>query len=119
MKAAVERLIAKIGTPVDVVGVDSGDSGGRSIPSRSAQGTVDMIIEQRGMGTTVTDSSGQEYDADLELRAVPDDTDPEIHGGAESGQDPTILDHPSVGELRVMRAFTDDAGVLVIAAVEN
>lgn len=116
MNAPVKRIIERVGEPVDVI--NSGSTGGRDFPTETTEGTVRMVIEQRGQPLTVTDSSGTEHTADMELRAVPDDDAPAIHGPGE-GANATILDHPRVGRLQVVKTFWEDSDVLVINAVED
>lgn len=117
MNAPTKKIIRKIGKPVDVI--NAGETGGREFPAEATEGTVQMVIEERGMAKTITDSSGTEHEANIEFRAVPDEGDPEITGPGEGGSPATILDHPDAGRYRVVQTFVEDADVLVISAVED
>lgn len=116
MSLPVKRIIERVGKPVGVINSTGG--GGRTMPTEGAPETVRMVIEQRGMARTITDSSGTEHQVDIEFRAVPDDDAPEIHG-AISGETATILDHPDAGRFRVLQTFVEDVDVLVINAAQE
>lgn len=117
MSLPVKRIIERVGKPVDVINSTS-DGGGRSMPTEGAPESVQMVVEQRGMAKTLTDSSGTDYSVDIEFRAVPDDDAPEIHG-ALSSETATILDHPDAGRFRVIQTFVEDLDVLVINATQE
>lgn len=118
MNTPIRKIIDKIGKPVDVINPTGG--GGRTFPTEGApDGTVRMVIEQRGTSRTITDSSGTDHEVDIEFRAVPDDTAPDISGPGEDEGQETILDHPDAGRFRVVRTHVEDADVLVINAVED
>lgn len=119
MNTPIKKVIRKIGKPVDVINPTGG--GGRSFPTEGAvAGTIDMVIEQRGMSITVTDSAGTEHEASIEFRAVPDDGAPPIRDpGTDEDGGASILDHPDGGRYRVLSTFVEDVDVLVINAVED
>lgn len=116
MSLPVKKIIERVGKPVGVINSTGG--GGRSMPSEGAAEAVKMVIEQRGMARTITDSSGTEHQVDIEFRAVPDAGAPEIRG-AIGGETATILDHPDAGRFRVLQTFVEDVDVLVINAAKE
>lgn len=116
MSAQIKKLIRSEGTPVEVY--NAAEGGGRSLDDYgTADGTIPMVIERRSMGREVTDSSGTTHEADIEFRAVPDDTDPPLVA-ADEGQ-PSKLEHPTSGTYRVMATHVEDIGVTVIYAIES
>lgn len=118
MSLPTKKIIRKVGKDVEVVHPSGG--GGRSFPTETSQGTVRMVVEQRGMAKTVTDSSGTDHEVDIEFRAVPGAGDPEISGPGEGDVDGAVLlNHPDIGTFRVVRTFVEDVDVLVINAVED
>lgn len=111
MPGAIQRLVQKQGTEYSILNA-SDDGGDRTTPSYASDGTLVGVLEQRGMPTTVTLSSGEEVETNLELRAVVDDTTTLVEAG-ESDY-PTKLEHPSGQTYRVLARFPEDSGVTVL-----
>lgn len=91
------------------------DSGGdRTVPDYSDDGTLVGVVEQREQPSVASLPSGEEVDADLELRAVYDSTATTIR---ESGVDdyPTKLKHPDGLTYRVLVKHPEDSDVTVLS----
>lgn len=118
MRGNLYRQIEKQGVEMEIHNAVGG--GGRTMPDYSedaADGVKKMVSEQRGMGRTVTDSSGTEVEANLEFRHIPDEDDPDI---IPAGDDqPTRLKHPSGVLYRVMDIYREDSGAEVLTVVED
>lgn len=130
MKGAAYRLIRKLGTEFDVQNAtrDPGPttieedetstqsqtytSGDRTTPTYEPVGTVRATLEERRTPGTERDSSGEEVDHDLELRAV--DVDVELF---EAGDDdwPTRFVHRSGTVYELVASHEEDTGVMVLA----
>jgi hypothetical protein len=117
MPGATRRLIQQAGTDYTVRNA-TGGGGGRDIPSYQDDGTLRATIERRGLPRTVTDSAGEEVEADLELRAVPDD-DVTIQAAGTADGYPTLLVHPDGQTYRVVDHHTEDGGVTVLTVVRD
>jgi hypothetical protein len=117
MHGPATRLIKRLGSTYTVRNSTSG-SGGRDTLSYSDDGTLVGVIEQRGRGRTMTDSGGEDVEADLEIRAVLDSGVTINPAGVADGY-PSILVHPNGREFRVVDHFAEDSGVDVLTVVRN
>lgn len=116
MQGSVQRLIQKMGVEYTLENATGG--GGRDTPDYSSDGTLVGVLERRGMPRTVRDSAGAEVEADLEIRAVPDDSTTIRGAGAADGY-PSRLVHPDGPRYRVLDDFPEDSGVTVLAVVRD
>jgi len=96
----------------------TGGSGGRDTPDYADDGTLVGVLEQRRMPQTATDSAGEDVEADLEIRAVPDDGVTIQPAGTADGY-PTELLHPDGPTYRVLDEFPEDSGVTVLTVVTD
>jgi hypothetical protein len=117
MTGADRRLIKSLGK-VYTIRNATGESGGRGTPDYSDDGDLRAVLERRGLPRTVTDSSGDDVDADLELRSVPDD-DVTIRAAGEADTYPTLLVHPNGQTYRVVDDRPEDGGVTVLTVVRD
>ena len=118
MQGPVARLIQSQGREYQLRNASGG--GGRDTPTYSDDGTIVGVLERRGSGgaQTVTDSDGTEVEADLEIRAVPDDGTTLRPAGAADGY-PTKLQHPDGTEYRLLDKHPEDGGVTVLIVMED
>jgi hypothetical protein len=112
---APHRLIQSVGETYTVRNA-SGGAGGRDRPNYSDDGTLVGVIERRGLSRTLADSAGEEIDADLELRAVPDDG-VSITPAGQTDSYPTKLVGPNDTTYRVLDSHVEDGGVTVLTVV--
>jgi hypothetical protein len=117
MTGASRRLIKQLGESYTVRNA-TGGSGGRGTPGYSDDGTLVAVMERRGLPRTVTDSAGEDIEADLELRAVPDDDITIQPAGTADGY-PTKLVSPDGRTYRVVDDVPDDGGVTVLSVVRD
>lgn len=126
MDGSAQRLIKKLGTEYTVRNA-SETTGDRETPTYSDDGKIVAVLEQRGQPRTVKDSSGEEVDADLELRAL---IDPTVYGdgyaddyGAQTIREtgdagyPSKLVHSSGQVFEVLAITPEDSGVTVMTVV--
>ena len=116
MLGAIARLIQSQGKEYQLQNASGG--GGRDTPSYSDGGTIVGVLERRGRPQTATDSSGTEVETDLEIRAVPDDETMLRPAGSADGY-PTLLEHPTGAEHRLLDVHEEDGGVTVLTVVED
>jgi len=116
MLGAIARLIQSQGKEYQLQNASGG--GGRDTPSYSDGGTIVGVLERRGRPQTATDSSGTEVETDLEIRAVPDDGTTLRPAGSADGY-PTLLEHPTGAEYRLLDMHEEDGGVTVLTVVED
>lgn len=116
MHGPAQRLIKKRGREYTVRNA-SGGGGGRDVPDYSDDGTLVGVLEQRGRPTTVTDSSGEEVESDLEIRAV--DVTPAIREAGSAAGPPTKLAHPDGQTFEVLAKHPEDSGVTVLTVVRD
>lgn len=116
MYGPIARMIQSQGREYQLQNASGG--GGRNTPSYSGDGSVIGVLESRGMPQTATNSDGTEVETDLEIRAVPDDTTTLRPAGSADGY-PTLLQHPTGAEYRLLDMHEDDAGVAVLTVVED
>jgi hypothetical protein len=116
MNGPAHRLIRSQGVKYTVRNAPGG--GGRDTPDYNDDGTVVGVLEQRGMPRTATDSSGADVEADLEIRAVPEDSVTIREAGSADGY-PTKLVHPQGQTYRVLARFPEDSGVTVLTVVRD
>ena len=116
MHGAIARLIQSQGKEYQLQNASGG--GGRDTPSYSDGGTIVGVLERRGRPQTATDSSGTEVETDLEIRAVPDDGTQLRPAGSNDGY-PTLLEHPTGAEYRLLDMHEEDGGVTVLTVVED
>ena len=116
MHGAIARLIKSRGKEYQLQNASGG--GGRDTPSYSDGGTIVGVLERRGRPQTATDSSGTEVETDLEIRAVPDDGTQLRPAGSNDGY-PTLLEHPTGAEYRLLGVHEEDGGVTVLTVVED
>lgn len=118
MHGPAQRLIRKHGATYTVRNA-TGGAGGRDTPDYADDGTeIVGVLEQRGMARTVTDSNGEDVEADREIRAVIDASVTIQPAGTADGY-PTVLVHPNGQAFRVLDRFPEDSGVDVLAVVTN
>lgn len=115
MHGPAQRLIRKQGREYTVRNA-SGPSGGRDSPDYQDDGTIVAVLEQRGRPRTVSLSSGEDVESDLELRAIVDDTTTIREPG--DGH-PTKLVHPEGKVYRVVAETPEDGGVTVLTVVRE
>jgi len=117
MVGPTKRLIQKQGREYEVY--NAADSGGdRTTPNYGLDGNPDNtligVLERRSRApSTVTDSSGDDIESTLELRAVFDSSETTIVEAAEDDY-PTKLVHPDGPVYRVLAKFPEDSGVTVL-----
>jgi len=116
MHGPIARLIQSQGREYQLQNASGG--GGRDTPSYSDGGTIVGVLERRGRPQTATDSSGTEVETDLEIRAVPDDGTQLRPAGSNDGY-PTLLEHPTGAEYRLLDMHEEDGGVTVLTVVED
>jgi hypothetical protein len=116
MHGPIARLIRSQGREYQLQNASGG--GGRSTPSYSDDGTLVGVLERRGRPQTATDSSGTEVETDLEIRAAPDDETMLRPAGSADGH-PTLLEHPTGAEYRLLDVHEEDGGVTVLTVVED
>lgn len=116
MYGAIQRMIKSQGREYQLQNATGG--GGRSTPSYSDDGTIVGVLESRGMPQTATNSDGTEVETDLEIRSVPDDGTTLRPAGCDEGY-PTLLEHPSGAEYRLLDMHEEDGGVTVLTVVED
>jgi len=116
MHGAIARLIKSRGKEYQLQNASGG--GGRDTPSYSDDGAIVGVLERRGRPQTATDSSGTEVETDLEIRAVPDDETMLRPAGSADGY-PTLLEHPTGAEYRLLDVHEEDGGVTVLTVVED
>ena len=116
MHGAIARLIQSQGKEYQLQNASGG--GGRDTPSYSDGGTIVGVLERRERPQTATDSSGTEVETDLEIRAVPDDGTQLRPAGSNDGY-PTLLEHPTGAEYRLLDMHEEDGGVTVLTVVED
>ena len=116
MHGPIARLIQSQGKEYQLQNASGG--GGRDTPSYSAGGAIVGVLERRGRPQTATDSSGTEVETDLEIRAVPDDGTQLRPAGSNDGY-PTLLEHPTGAEYRLLDVHEEDGGVTVLTVVED
>ena len=116
MHGPIARLIQSQGREYQLQNASGG--GGRDTPSYSDGGTIVGVLERRGRPQTATDSSGTEVETDLEIRAVPDDGTQLRPAGSNDGY-PTLLEHPTGAEYRLLDVHEEDGGVTVLTVVED
>ncbi|WP_135535376.1 hypothetical protein [Halostella pelagica] len=116
MLGPIARLIQSQGREYQLRNASGG--GGRSTPSYGDDGTIVGVLERRGRPQTATDSSGTEVETDLEIRAVPDDTTTLRPAGSNDGY-PTLLEHPTGAEYRLLDMHEEDGGMTVLTVVED
>lgn len=103
------------------------ETGDRETPSYSDDGTLVGVLEQRSRPTVETLSSGEDVEADLEIRAVPD-AGTTIRGAGETGRPTKLIPGPEYGDhygdsyshdeaLVVVATHTEDGGVTVLTVV--
>lgn len=117
MAGAIRRLITQQGREYTVRNA-TGGGGGRDTPSYDDDGTLRAVVERRGIPKTFTNSAGEDVEADLELRAVPDDGVTIQPAGAADGY-PTKLIHPDGRVYRVVDDHPEDGGVTVLTVVRE
>lgn len=116
MHGPAQRLIQSHGSEYQLRNASGG--GGRDIPNYSDDGTLVGVLEQRGMPRTVSDSAGEDVEADLEIRAVTDDSTTLREAGSADGY-PTKLVHPSGQTYRLLATFPEDSNVTVLTVVRD
>lgn len=116
MHGPLARMIQSQGREYQIENADGG--GGRSTPSYEPDGTLRGVLESRGQPQQTTDSDGEVIETDLEIRAVADD-ETTIRPMGSAGGYPTKLKHPNGTEYDVVDRHEEDAGVLVLAVLEN
>jgi len=116
MHGPIARLIQSQGREYQLQNASGG--GGRDTPSYSDAGAIVGVLERRGRPQTATDSSGTEVETDLEIRAVPDDGTQLRPAGSNDGY-PTLLEHPTGAEYRLLDVHEEDGGVTVLTVVED
>jgi len=116
MHGPIARLIQSQGREYQLQNASGG--GVRDTPSYSDGGTIVGVLERRGRPQTATDSSGTEVETDLEIRAVPDDGTQLRPAGSNDGY-PTLLEHPTGAEYRLLDMHEEDGGVTVLTVVED
>lgn len=117
MHGAIARLIKSRGKEYQIQNASGG--GGRDTPSYSDDvAYLFGVLERRGRPQTATDSSGTEVETDLEIRAVPDDETMLRPAGSADGY-PTLLEHPTGAEYRLLDVHEEDGGVTVLTVVED
>jgi len=115
---AVSRLIESEGEDYTIRNA-TGGGGGRDVPDYSDDGTLTGVLELRSRtAQTTTDSSGEEVETNLIVRAVVDSSTT-IREAGESGGWPTLLDHPDGQTYRVVAKFSEDSGVTVLSVVRD
>ena len=87
-------------------------SGQRSTPNYSPAGEVIGILEERATPSTHRDSSGEEVDSSMEIRATGYDV--EFYDSGDSEYWPTRLEHPQGIEYEVVSMTPEDSGVIVL-----
>lgn len=117
MHGPQQRLIQSQGTEYTVRNASGG--GGRDTPTYSEDGTLVAVIEQRSLPRTVSDSDGADVEANLELRAVLDDSITLREAGAGDGY-PTKLESNTTSVVyQVVDQHVEDGGITVLTVVED
>ncbi|WP_226041569.1 hypothetical protein [Natrinema sp. DC36] len=116
MHGPIARMIQSQGKEYQLQNASGG--GGRDTPSYSDDGTIVGVLESRGMPQTATNSDGTDVETDLEVRAVPDDGTTLRPAGSADGY-PTLLQHPTGAEYRLLDMHEEDGGVTVLTVVED
>lgn len=117
MKGAILRLIKKHGLEYDVL--NAADTGGRELPDYQKDGTIKAVLERRGTPRTVTDTDGTDAETDLEVRAIVEDSDPDINAASATDSHPTLLEHPNGRQYRVLHSHDEDGPVSVMSVMED
>lgn len=117
MHGPAKRLIQSRGVEYTIRNA-TGGSGGRDVLSYADDGTLVGVLEQRGRARTVTDSNGEDVEADLEIRAVLESGSTVQPAGTADGY-PSLLVHPSGPVYRVVDHHPEDSGVDVLTVVTN
>lgn len=117
MHGPVQRLIQSQGAEYTVRNASGG--GGRDTPTYSDDGSLVAVIERRGLARTVTGSDGSDVAADLELRAVVDDTTTIREAGSSSGYPTKLVSSTTSVVYRVVDSYLEDGGVTVLTVVED
>jgi hypothetical protein len=115
MQGPIQRMLEQQGVEYQLRNASGG--GGRDTPTYSDDGTLVGVLEQRGMPRTVADSSGEDVEADLELRTVLDGQTIREAGSADGY--PTKLVHPQGQTFEVLASFPEDSGVTVLTVVRD
>lgn len=117
MHGPIQRQIQQRGRTYTVRNA-TGGSGGRDTPDYSDDGSLQGVLERRGMPRTTTDSNGEDVEADLEVRAVVDSGTTIQPAGTANGY-PTKLVHPDGPTYRVLDNQPEDSGVTVLTVVTD
>lgn len=112
MHGPAQRLIKAQGTDYTIRNASGG--GGRDVPNYSDDGTLRGVLEERGQPTTMRDSSGEEVESALQIRAVYDSSTTTIREAGSSGGYPTRLEHPDGFTYEVLAIHPEDSGVTVL-----
>ena len=113
MKGPAYRLVQKFGKTYQIRNATG--SSARESAGYTDDGTIKGVMEQRGTPTTVTDSSGQEVEASIEIRCIIDGQTIIPAGVADTY--PSVVIHPDGTEYRVMDKLPEDGGVDVLTVV--
>lgn len=117
MHGPVQRLIQSQGSAYNVMNATGG--GGRDTPSYSFDVQLVGVLERRGRPRTVTDSSGTEIGADLEIRTVPVDGTTLREAGSADGYPTKLVGGRAGKTYRVLHKHVEDGGVTVLTVVED
>lgn len=117
MHGPARRLIESQGREYGVYNA-AGDGRGIESPDYGSapDTTIVGVLEQRGSPRSVSRSSGEDVESDLEIRAVVDDS--VTLRGAGAGHE-TLLEHPSGQRYRVLGVLPEDSGVTVLTVVRE
>jgi hypothetical protein len=114
MHGPAQRHIRQRGTEYEVRNA-TGSGSDLDMPNYSKTNTLVGTLEQRQRTPSVEgQSSGEDIDRELEVRAVYDTSQVTIREQGESDY-PTILRHSSGRDYRVIATHPEDSGVTVIA----
>lgn len=116
MKGAEKKAIEAVGKQYAVRNSVGSERDGRSSPDYADVGQLTGVLERRSTPTTVTLSSGEDVEIDLEIRAV--DPEPNIIGQGNSNY-PTKLTHPNGDAFEVVDTIPEDGGVTLITVVPD
>jgi len=112
MQGAARRAIKSQGQTFDLLNATR--DGPRSTPDYSKDEEIPGTIEQRSMPLMRRGSSGEEVEADLEIRVVPGD-DTVLRDAGDSEYWPSRLRSPSGMEYQVLSKHEEDGGVTVLS----
>lgn len=117
MHGPIQRQIASRGSAYNVFNASGG--GGRDTPQYSFDVQITGTLERRGRPRTVKDSDGNEIEADLEIRSVPDDTVTIREAGSADGYPTKLTGGPVSKTYRVLHKHAEDGGVTVLTVTED